>query len=218
MRARSPPSGRASRRTRRCRGAAPGRCRPGTCWPAHRAAPFAALAASAHSAEFSSPCMWISRFAPARSCRSSTFWVTISNSPGHSASSAPVRSARRWGDFGQLGAARVVEAVDQRRIAGERLAACRHPRRGGLPTARRDRGRWRAPLSAETPAPVRMTILRMPVIATARADRVRRVASPSTRLWRRRLSPTWHQAAAGVPVQLRANSFSVSSFVSTARA
>ena len=64
----------------------------------------------------------VSRFEPARSCRSSTFCVTSSNSPGHSASSrASAWCAAIRLDGSELRPPRVVEGVDQRGIARERL-------------------------------------------------------------------------------------------------
>ena len=58
-------------------------------------------------ADESSPCMCSSRLAPARSCRSSTFWVTISSSPGHRASS---RARASWAGFGATDASRAGRA------------------------------------------------------------------------------------------------------------
>ena len=123
-RGRSAPSRRASRRTRRCRAAAgPPRRIAGRRAVAHRPPPSASARRRRGTRPTgSSPCMCSSRFAPARSCRSSTFWVTISSSPGHSASSrASAPCAALGSTCAEAGAAGVVEGVDQRRIARERL-------------------------------------------------------------------------------------------------
>ena len=165
-RRRSRPSGRASRRTRRCRAAAPARRRPGR--RARRAACRSSGGARrrrVHQAESASPCMCSTRRAPARSCRSSMFWVTISSSPLPARVEPRQRAVRGVGLL-RRGSPRaaVVEALDQLGIAPEGLAAWRRPRPGDPPTARRRRGRCRMPLSALIPAPVRITMLRMPSI------------------------------------------------------
>ena len=126
----------------------------------------------------SSPCMWSSRFEPARSCRSSTFWVTSSSSPGHSASSRASASMRGIGlDRSELRPPRVVEGVDQRRVAAERLGRATSSTR--WPSHRPSGPRKVAsPLSAETPAPVRMTMLRMSMRASIERRRDERRQNP----------------------------------------
>ena len=94
-----------------------------------------------HSAERSSPCMCSTRVEPARSWRSSTFWVTTRRSSPNAASS---RASARWAGLGstrgERGPAGVVEAGARRRAAARRPRGWRRPRRGGPPRARRRRG------------------------------------------------------------------------------
>ncbi len=157
------PSRRASRRTRRCRGG-PGRWRRRT--GSARPAPLRPSRATAcrrrgTSRCFSSPCMWIRRCEPARSWRSSTFCVTRRKSPVQRRSSSAKREV--GGDLarpsqGGRGGRRKRRGRGQDRGAkasGVATSSTRCP--SHRPSAARKVG---TPLSAEIPAPVRMTRLR----------------------------------------------------------
>ena len=122
---RSGPCRRASRRTRRC----PGRTCPVAPQAGHSApSPIgpvpgeALVAGEAPAASSARRACGAAASTPARSCRSSTFWVTISSSPGHSASSrASALCAALGSTVAELRPPRVVECVNQRRIAPKGL-------------------------------------------------------------------------------------------------
>ena len=89
--------------------------------------------------------MCSSRFDPARSCRSSTFCVTSSSSPGHSASSrASARCAAFGLDRAQLRPPRIVEMHGPAPDRARTPRASRHPRPDAPPTARPARETSRA--------------------------------------------------------------------------
>ena len=97
-----------------------------------------------HRAARSRPCMWSTRLRPARSCRSSMFWVTrkqVVTEDLLQLGQRTVRGVRLHPD--QSGPAGVVEPLHHRRV-GARASSRRRgsvPRAGGPPTARRSRGR-----------------------------------------------------------------------------
>ena len=156
------PCDRASRRTRRCPVAAGRRRRSAgrSSGGVHVARPGEEAPQARHRARISSPCRWSRLRLPARSCRSSTFCVTSSTSPGQCARDGRAPDAPRLGctPGRAAGAAQIVEALHQGRIAGEGLRAWPHPRCDGLPTGRRRRERSGSPDSAEMPAPVSTTM------------------------------------------------------------
>ena len=115
--------------------------------------------------------------APARSCRSSTFWVTISSSPLPLRDrAAPARGARRWAAWSGSPRGACRRSAAPARDRARRPRAWRRPRPGAAPTARRRSRKVSIPLSALTPAPVRMTMLRMPAIAAHEARAVGEMA------------------------------------------
>ena len=109
----------------------------------------------------SSPCMWIRFVAPARSCRSSMFCVTICTGPGHRRSELGERAMRRIrrhlavpGAAGVAGRRSAAPASGWRANASA-VATSSNRLPVHRPSVPRNVG---SPNSAEIPAPVRTTM------------------------------------------------------------
>ena len=141
-RRRSGPARRGSRRTRPRRGAGPRSWQRRTRREvAQVALPRDPVPQARHSAERSSPCMCSTRVDPARSCRSSMFWVTTRRS------SPSARLEPGEGEVGRVGLDRRRarpggrrRTVHDARAAARRPRGSRRPRPGGPPRARRRPG------------------------------------------------------------------------------